>query len=35
MAELAKKDIPVSREVWARDDAVKFFLDLGENTRPN
>ena len=29
MAELAKKDIPVSREVWARDDAVKFFLDLG------
>ena len=31
MAELAKKDIPVSREVWARDDAVKFFLDQGEN----
>ena len=30
MAELAKKDIPVSREVWARDDAVKFFLGLGE-----
>ncbi|MFA9263124.1 MAG: TGS domain-containing protein, partial [Undibacterium sp.] len=30
MAELAKKDIPVTREVWARDDAVKFFLDLGE-----
>jgi threonyl-tRNA synthetase len=30
MAELAKKDIPVSREVWARDDAVKFFLDAGE-----
>ena len=30
MAELAKKDIPVSREVWNRDDAVKFFLDLGE-----
>ena len=22
MAELAKKDIPVSREVWARDDAL-------------
>ena len=30
MAELAKKDIPVSREVWNRDDAVKFFLDQGE-----
>ena len=30
MAELAKRDIPVSREVWARDEAVKFFLGLGE-----
>ncbi|MBF1163828.1 MAG: threonine--tRNA ligase [Dechloromonas agitata] len=30
MAELAKKDIPVSREVWDRDDAVKFFLAQGE-----
>ena len=30
MAELAKKDIPVSREVWARDEAVKFFLGMGE-----
>ena len=30
MAELAKKDIPVSREIWNRDDAVKFFLDQGE-----
>ncbi|WP_415033142.1 threonine--tRNA ligase, partial [Azonexus sp.] len=30
MAELAKKDIPVTREVWERDDAVKFFLGLGE-----
>jgi threonyl-tRNA synthetase len=30
MGELAKKDIPVSREVWARDEAVKFFLGLGE-----
>jgi len=30
MAELAKKDIPVSREVWSRDDAVNFFLGLGE-----
>ena len=30
MAELAKKDIPVAREVWERDAAVKFFLDMGE-----
>ncbi|MCK6391708.1 MAG: TGS domain-containing protein, partial [Azonexus sp.] len=30
MAELAKKDILVSREVWSRDDAVKFFVDQGE-----
>jgi threonyl-tRNA synthetase len=30
MAELAKKDIPVAREVWKRDDAVKFFRSIGE-----
>jgi threonyl-tRNA synthetase len=30
MAELAKKDIPVTREVWSRDDAVKFFEGQGE-----
>jgi threonyl-tRNA synthetase len=30
MAELSKKDIPVSREVWKRDDAVEFFLSIGE-----
>lgn len=30
MAELAKKDEVVSREVWARDDAVKFFESIGE-----
>jgi threonyl-tRNA synthetase len=30
MAELAKKDEPVSREVWARDEAVKFFSSIGE-----
>ena len=30
MAELAKKDIPVSREVWQRDRAVEFFLSIGE-----
>ena len=31
MAELAKKDIPIAREVWSRDDAVNFFLGKGEN----
>ncbi|HJW25876.1 MAG TPA: threonine--tRNA ligase [Rhodocyclaceae bacterium] len=30
MAELAKRDIPVSREVWDRDTAVQFFLGQGE-----
>jgi threonyl-tRNA synthetase len=30
MAELAKRDIPVSREVWGRDEAVRFFLEQGE-----
>ena len=30
MAELSKKDIPVSREVWKRDDAVSFFHSIGE-----
>jgi threonyl-tRNA synthetase len=30
MAELAKKDFPVTREVWARDDAVAFFKYIGE-----
>jgi threonyl-tRNA synthetase len=30
MGELAKKDIPVAREVWKRDDAVKFFESIGE-----
>ncbi|MGZ5648340.1 MAG: threonine--tRNA ligase [Usitatibacter sp.] len=30
MAELAKKDLPVSREEWNRDDAVKFFNGIGE-----
>ncbi|MGL1833296.1 threonine--tRNA ligase [Rhodocyclaceae bacterium SMB388] len=31
MAELAKADIPVGREVWARDDAVEFFKAQGEH----
>ena len=30
MAELAKKDIPVAREEWKRDEAVKFFNGIGE-----
>ncbi|HSD38691.1 MAG TPA: threonine--tRNA ligase [Rhodocyclaceae bacterium] len=30
MAELSKKDIPVTREVWDRDEAVKFFDSIGE-----
>ncbi len=30
MGELAKKDIPVTREVWQRDDAVTFFKSIGE-----
>jgi len=31
MAELAKKDIPVTREVWPRDKAVDFFKSIGEH----
>ncbi|MFA5082370.1 MAG: threonine--tRNA ligase [Hydrogenophilaceae bacterium] len=31
MAELAKKDLPVSREEWDRDEAVKFFQSIGEH----
>ncbi len=31
MAELAKADIPVSREVWARSEAVEFFKAQGEH----
>lgn len=30
MAELAKRDLPVTREVWSRDAAVQFFLEQGE-----
>jgi threonyl-tRNA synthetase len=30
MGELAKKDLPVVREEWKRDDAVKFFNGIGE-----
>ena len=31
MAELAKRDFPVSREVWKRDDATEFFKSIGEH----
>jgi threonyl-tRNA synthetase len=31
MAELAKKDFPVKREVWPRDKAVEFFKSIGEH----
>ncbi len=30
MADLAKRDIPVSREEWGRDKAVDFFRSIGE-----
>ncbi len=30
MAELARADMPVQREVWQRDDAVAFFQQQGE-----
>src|SRR5882724_9888769 len=30
MGELAKRDLPVVREEWKRDDAVKFFNSIGE-----
>src|SRR6202795_2055833 len=31
MAELAKKDFPVVREVWPRDKAVQYFESIGEH----
>jgi threonyl-tRNA synthetase len=31
MAELAKRDLPVTREVWERDKAVEFFRSIGEH----
>jgi len=31
MIELAKKDLPVAREVWPRDRAVEFFRSIGEH----
>ena len=31
MAELARKDEPVTREEWLRDDAVEYFKGIGEH----
>ena len=31
MQELARRDEPVNREVWARDEAVQFFQSIGEH----
>jgi threonyl-tRNA synthetase len=31
MAELARKDFPVTREVWPRDQAVEYFKSIGEH----
>src|SRR3979490_1057868 len=31
MAELARKDLPVTREVWPRDKAVQYFKSIGEH----
>ncbi|MBL8399295.1 MAG: threonine--tRNA ligase [Candidatus Accumulibacter sp.] len=31
MAELAKRDLPVTREVWQRDEAIGLFHSLGEH----
>ena len=31
MADIAKRDLPVTREVWKRDDATAFFKSIGEH----
>lgn len=31
MGELAKRDFPITREVWKRDDAIEFFKSIGEH----
>jgi threonyl-tRNA synthetase len=31
MSELAKREIPITREVWKRDDATAFFKSIGEH----
>jgi threonyl-tRNA synthetase len=30
MAEIARRDLPIQREVWTRDDAIKLFDQIGE-----
>ena len=30
MTELVRKDLPITREVWQRDDAVAYFKSIGE-----
>jgi threonyl-tRNA synthetase len=31
MDDVVKRDLPITREVWERDDAVAFFKSIGEN----
>ena len=31
MADIAKRDLPVTREVWKRDEATAFFKSIGEH----
>ena len=31
MADLVKRDLPISREVWSRNDATDFFTSIGEH----
>ena len=31
MAEIAKRDLPITREVWKRDEATAFFQSIGEH----
>ncbi|MBB42760.1 MAG: threonine--tRNA ligase [Rhodospirillaceae bacterium] len=31
MAEIIKLDVPFTREIWTRDEAIKTFTDMGEN----
>src|SRR5712691_10297596 len=30
MSEIAKRDLPIKREVWTREDAIKLFDKIGE-----
>lgn len=30
MKEIVKRDLPIEREVWSRDEAIKLFADIGE-----